>query len=103
MTKMVKVTRKKQRHIPGYIIVCVVICILCFSPQAVTMWKTNQAIKALETQKSQLLLEKEHNKDSVRNLRSNETVEKMAREELGMIKPGEKVLVEVVTADKAVQ
>jgi len=55
-----------------------------------------QEIKALTLKKERFLEENRHYQAHLQEIQSDEMLEKMAREELGMIKPGEKVLVEVL-------
>ena len=66
-----------------------------FSSQVVTIWQMKQEIKSLTLKKQQLTQENECYQVALQRARSDEMLEKLAREELGMIKPGEKVLIEV--------
>jgi cell division protein FtsB len=55
-----------------------------------------QEIKSLTLKKEELIEENMHYQSHLQEVQSDEMLEKLAREELGMIKPGEKVLVEVL-------
>lgn len=83
-----------------WLLVFVVICSLSFGSQALTIWEMKQEIKTLTLKKQELTQENKHYQNNLRAARTDEMLEKLAREELGMIKPGEKVLVEVLPQDK---
>jgi cell division protein FtsB len=68
-----------------------------FGHQILSIYHMNQQIKALTVKKQKLVLENKRAQEQVKGLQSDETLEKLAREELGMIKPGEKILVKVVS------
>jgi len=53
-------------------------------------------IKSLTLKKEQLIEKNRQYQSHLQEMQSDEMLEKLAREELGMIKPGEKVLVEVL-------
>lgn len=82
-----------------WLLVFVVVCSLSFGSQVVTIWKMKQEIKALNIKKQQLAQENKSCQANLRAIQTDEMLEKIAREELGMIKPGEKVLVEVLPHD----
>ena len=76
--------------------VVVVLLILPVAPRLKILWELNQRIECLEGQKNQLQeanreLEQEFNQAS-----SPAVVEKIAREQLGMVKEGESRIVEVL-------
>jgi len=58
-----------------------------------------QELKAMNQEKEQLTEENLRFQARTQEMQSDEMLEKLAREELGMIKPGEKVLVKVVPQD----
>jgi len=82
-----------------WLLVFLVVCSLSFGSQVVTIWKMRQELSSLNHKKQQLLQENRRYHAKLREARSDEMLEKLAREELGMIKPGEKVLVEVIPQD----
>ncbi|NSW84152.1 MAG: septum formation initiator family protein [Syntrophothermus sp.] len=67
-----------------------------FGPQLKMLWDMKGEIQALQEQKSELLKKKAELTRLERDLQTNEAIERMAREQLGMVKPGEKVMVKVV-------
>lgn len=79
-----------------WLTVFLVICSISFGSQAVTIWKMKHEIKSLTLKKEQLIEKNRQYQSHLQEMQSDEMLEKLAREELGMIKPGEKVLVEVL-------
>ncbi len=72
-----------------------------FGPQVKTLWEMHQEIQALEEQKAELLKKKAELIRIERELHTDEAIEKMAREQLGMVRPGEKVLVKVLPEESS--
>lgn len=104
MKRKVKTRRTlKSPNLPGWVILAVLLCIVAFGPQTIKLWKLNNQINSLEAQKHQMQDKNKFYNAQVKNLQSDKTIEKIAREKLGMIKPGEKVLVEVIPKDNEVQ
>lgn len=95
--KKIKTGKKRTRPFrPGMFIIFLVLCCVVFGPQAVTLWKIEREIRAMEAYKADLLVENRCLQKQVGLLNSSQMIEKIAREELGMIKPGEKLMVQVV-------
>ncbi|MGE5417575.1 MAG: FtsB family cell division protein [Acidobacteriota bacterium] len=104
MKRKVKKSRTLVRpNPPGWLIVVVLLCTIAFGPQVIKLWKLNNQIKVLEAQKQLMQNKNKYYTEQVKNLQTDKTIEKIAREKLGMIKPGEKVLVEVIPKDNEVQ
>lgn len=75
--------------------VLVVVLLLPIAPRIKTIWDLSLHLKQLENQKAEL---QSVNRDLERELQqagSMATVEKIAREQLGMVKPGETRIIEV--------
>lgn len=99
-TRQTKATGKKVRSFKlRWLVVFLVVCSLSFGSQVVNIWNMKQEIKSLNAKKQQLARENKRYQADLRAARSDEMLEKLAREELGMIKPGEKVLIEVLPQD----
>ncbi len=86
----------KKTYRLRWIMVFVVVCLVSFGPQIWTIWEMHREIGALHTQKNQLISKGREYQAGVKELYSDAKVEQLAREELGMIKPGEKLVVEVL-------
>ncbi len=96
-TRQTKPKGKKVRIVNfRWLMIFLVVCSLSFGSQVYTIWEMKQEIKSLTAKKQQLVQENKQYQANLRAVRSDEMVEKLAREELGMIKPGEKVLIEVL-------
>ncbi|MGE5397967.1 MAG: FtsB family cell division protein [Chitinophagales bacterium] len=95
--------RKKARANSKYskgpvsliLIILLALSLYIFVPKIIAIWKINREIQAMELKKSQLRSQNDQYIEKIQALKSKDMVEKMAREELGMIKPGEKVIVPV--------
>ena len=92
-TRLSKTTKKRR-----WLIFVLVLGFLAFwfGPQVKTLWEMHQEIQALQEQKAQLLKKKAELTRLERHLHTDEAIEKLAREQLGMVKPGEMVMVEVI-------
>lgn len=90
------VKRKTGVYKLRWILIFVVVCVISFGSQMVTIWEMHQEIGDLEEQKQQLISKNREFKAGVKELYSDAKIEELAREELGMIKPGEKLVVEVL-------
>ena len=97
----IKTRRKKRRVIA--LMVLMVLGIM-FGPRLKSLWGLKQDLSALENQKAALLKRNAELIQMEKKLQSQEMIEKLAREELGMIKPEEKVIIKVIPeqeSDKA--
>lgn len=65
-------------------------------PSIKNMWTLHQHINDLQHQESMIKKQNQDLKIQVKNLKTDQEVEKIAREQLGLIKPGEHLLVPVV-------
>lgn len=88
----------RRKLTPKTVVAVCIVALLAFmfGPQVKTIWEMKQEIKTLQAKKAALEKRKQELTEMERKLRTDQMVEKLAREELGMIKPGEKVLVKVV-------
>jgi len=58
------------------------------------IWDLHKQIESLEKQKAELIATQEELKQELQQASSMATVEKIAREQLGMVKPGESRIIE---------
>lgn len=75
--------------------VCIILMV-SIVPRAKTIMELSAKKQALEQQKAELAEINKERKKELAELRRPETVERIAREQLGMIKAGEKVMVHSV-------
>lgn len=97
----IKTRRKKRRVI---VLLALLVVGIMFGPRLRSIWDLKQDISVLENQKAALLKRNAELTQMEKKLQSQEMIEKLAREELGMIKPEEKVIIKVIPeqeSDKA--
>lgn len=96
MRKRVKVIRTVSPTFHKRLrIIFIIVCLVTLGPQVWRLWQLHQEIKTLEAQAAALKKQQQEYKSQIKGLQSYAVIEKLARERLGMIKPGEKILVEV--------
>ncbi|MDK2820631.1 MAG: hypothetical protein PWP31_596 [Clostridia bacterium] len=84
---------KKRRKWPNIIILCILAYVLCsFAHLGIALYQTNLQIKEYENKKAALLAKQAELKKQIQDLNTDKCIERIAREELGMIKRGEKVV-----------
>lgn len=71
------------------------LAVMLWGPQYMNIRDINAQIAELERQKQELQQTNVELKEDIRQLNNDAAVEKMAREKLGLVKPGEKTLIEV--------
>lgn len=76
--------------------VLVVFLMLPVAPRVKMLWDLNQQIEQLENQKAELEKTSEELERELKQANSPAMVEKIAREQLGMVKKGETRVVEVL-------
>lgn len=76
--------------------VIIVLLLLPVAPRLKTMWELNQRIECLQDQKKQLQQVNRGLEEEFKQASSPAVVEKIAREQLGMVKEGESRIVEVL-------
>jgi cell division protein FtsL len=76
--------------------VLVVFLMLPVAPRVKMLWDLNQRIERLENQKAQLEQHRNELEQELKQANSPAMVEKIAREQLGMVKKGETRVVEVL-------
>jgi len=59
-----------------------------------TIWDLNKKIEAGKQKKQELLAEQKELREEIERVKSSEYVEKLAREQLGLVKPGENLVVQ---------
>ncbi|NPV26923.1 MAG: septum formation initiator family protein [Firmicutes bacterium] len=72
-----------------------VLAVILWGPQFKHIQQMNAELAELQKQKQQLLQINAKLQEDIRQLNSDTTVERIAREKLGLVKPGEKILIEV--------
>lgn len=91
-----KKTNKKNRLKIILAGALVVFLMLPIAPRVKMLWDLNQRIEQLETQKIKLEQTKQELEQELKQANSPAMVEKIAREQLGMVKKGETRVVEVL-------
>jgi cell division protein DivIC len=76
--------------------VLVVLLMLPVAPRVKMLWDLNQRIERLENQKAELEKNRQELETELKQANSPAMVEKIAREQLGMVKKGETRVVEVL-------
>lgn len=76
--------------------VLVVVLLLPIAPRVKSIWDLSHRLAQLENQKAELQSTNQELKQELRQASSMATVEKIAREQLGMVKPGETRIIEVL-------
>ncbi|MGS0763217.1 FtsB family cell division protein [Syntrophomonas curvata] len=76
--------------------VMAVVLILPIAPRIKTIWDLNHRLEQLENQKAELQSVNRDLEQELQQAGSMATVEKIAREQLGMVKPGETRIIEVL-------
>ncbi|NLZ54504.1 MAG: septum formation initiator family protein [Thermoanaerobacteraceae bacterium] len=75
-------------------VVLIVLLLIPIAPQVKNIWDLHKQIESLEKQKAELIATQEELKQELQQASSMATVEKIAREQLGMVKPGESRIIE---------
>lgn len=84
---------KKRMNLKNVVIIILIaIFVISYIRQEVTMNKIQKDIEAKQTQLNELKDKNEKLQDEVNQSSTDEYIERMARERLGMIKDGEKVI-----------
>jgi len=97
--KMGKVVRfpKKRSHWPAILAAIIAIYFLySFIRLGLALYQTNLQIKACQEQKAVLMAESNRLHEQIKELHNDSYIERMAREELGLVKPGETVIIPAV-------
>ncbi len=76
--------------------VLVVILMLPVAPRVKTLWELNQRIGQLENQRTELEQTRQELEQELKQANSPALIEKIAREQLGMVKEGETRVIEVL-------
>lgn len=87
---------KKPRFKIMLVGVLVIFLLLPVVPRVKIIWDLNQRIEQLENQKAELEANKEKLERELKQANSPAKMEKIAREQLGMVKKGETRVVEVL-------
>lgn len=74
------------------------VCITLFVtiiPRGKTILELSAQKQELKTQKAELQQKEEHFQEKLQEIKTPEAIERLARERLGMVKDGEKVLIDI--------
>ncbi|NLO90173.1 MAG: septum formation initiator family protein [Clostridia bacterium] len=87
--------KKKFKVNPKKIILLVAVLYLFFNilQLHMTIWDLNKQIEEGIQKKQELLAEQKELREEIERVKSTEYVEKLAREQLGLVKPGENLVV----------
>lgn len=88
---------KKRWSLKGMAIFGIIIYLLfSFAHLSYRLHQTNLQVKVYEDKKKALLAERERFQELIKQLNDDNYIERMAREELGLVKPGETVIIPAV-------
>ncbi|CEP66519.1 Septum formation initiator [Moorella glycerini] len=88
---------KRRWNWPGIVVSVLAIYLLySFAHVGLALYQTNLQIKACQEQKAALLAEGNRLREQIKELNNDSYIERMAREELGLVKPGETVIIPAV-------
>ncbi|WXJ80780.1 Cell division protein FtsL [Moorella humiferrea] len=99
MKKMGKVVRLPKRSLNWRVIAAGMLTLyffFSFIRLGVALYQTNLQIKSYNEQKALLEAEGNRLREQIRELNDNDYIERLAREELGLVKPGETVVITAV-------
>lgn len=97
MWMIVKNRNKKRTLLMSIICLAVIFTIV---PRVKMVWDLTQQKEELQQQRAKLLQVSHSLKKQSNELNSAAAVERIAREQLGMVKPGERIVVEVAEESK---
>lgn len=92
-------TRKSKRGLIFKRIILLIIggyLFFSFSHMAYVLYQTNAEIKYYEEKKQALLTQRTLLEEQIRQLDDDQYIERLAREELGLVKPGERLIIPAV-------
>lgn len=91
---------REKNNKAGRLFVTGMLCLLLLFtivPRAKSIVELSARKHALEQEKAALERLKDENQKELKSLQSPEAIERLAREQLGMVKDGEEVVVEVIS------
>lgn len=95
-----KRVRRRKRKIPRYLKIILAFLgmylLFCFLIGGYQIWQLEREIAQYNIQKEELLLQERNLVNELAALQEPEMIEKLARESLGMVKPGEILVVPAV-------
>jgi len=96
--------RRKKRKTPRYfkiLLTGVAFCLFCaFFMSCYQIWQVQADIQQVKSQRQLLLEEQQRLEKELAALQDPEVIEKLARESLGMVKPGEILVVPAVPEEQ---
>lgn len=92
---------KKRKFKIKNLLLCVFMIYVCITlaNQQLTISKLRKAEQAAQAKIQKVAVENERVKTMINNASTDEAIEKMAREQLGLVKPGEKVYIDQSASD----
>lgn len=76
-------------------IICVIL-LVTIVPRGKTIWELSARKQELETKKAKLIQINEEKQKQLKDADSPEAMERIAREQLGMVKKGERLIIQVI-------
>jgi len=93
----------RKRTVPRFLSICLLAfglyLAVMFAVGGYQVWQLKAKLKSLEEERRLLLEEQKALEEDIKSLNDPEIIERMARENLGMVKEGETVIMPAVTAD----
>jgi cell division protein FtsL len=94
------IRRTKKRKIPRYFKLCLSVLglylVFAFVTSGYQIWQLNKQIHVLEGEQDVLLQKQQGLTNEIQSLNDPESIERIARESLGMVKKGETVVVPAI-------
>ncbi len=91
--------KKKIVWIRLFISIFLMYSVFCITNQRISIYKLNKVKKEISEAIEESKMENEKLEDLLKNATNQESIEKMAREQLGLVKPNETVYVDQASSD----
>ena len=92
MSKVIRLPKGRRPWRQLVALVVTLYLLYSFTHLGLALYQTNRQMQAYENQKTALLQENARLKQQIQELNSDSYIERVAREELGLVKPGERVI-----------
>ncbi len=96
--------KAKRRKLPKYVKLFIAILgmylLVLFIIGSYQLWQLNKQMNALELEQKSLLTQQQKLTEDMESLNNPEMIERIARESLRMVKPGETVIIPAASANK---
>lgn len=99
---MKKNSKKKKFKIKGIFIMCFIIyAVYALANQQLMIYKLSKVQEQKAQEINSVIEDNEKLKQMIKTSNSDEYIERMAREQLGLVKPGEKIYIDTNMQDNA--